>query len=277
MTRSLYDPDFIKNYFDDFGELEWTRLTNTPADEIKLHIHAHYLTKHINLGDLVLDVGAGAGRFTQILVNLGATVVVADISKHQLELNQRFANEFNFASGVKDWLQLDICDMSAFADQSFDAVVCYGNPLGYVFGRRDQAMREVLRVLKSGGKALISVASLWGSIHELLPAILEVDAGKNAEIIRTGDLYFDGTEGLRHRSHLFRAGEFRNFLESYKVSILDLSASNCVSTVWGELLNEIRADAVRWNELLEIELEACRQSGSLDVGTHLIAVVAKKS
>jgi SAM-dependent methyltransferase len=273
----LYDPDFIKNYFDDFGEREWTRLVNSPADEIKLHIHSYYVTKHIKHGDVVLDIGAGAGRFTQILVGLGATVVVADISKHQLELNQRFANEFNFAPGIRDWLQLDICDMSIFENQCFDAVVCYGNPLGYVFDRRDQAMGEVLRVLKSGGKALISVASLWGSIHELLPAILKVDAGKNAEIIRTGDLYFADAEGLCHRSHLFRAGKFREFLESHEVTILDLSASNCVSTVWGERLKEIRADAARWNELLEIELEACRQSGSLDMGTHLLAVVAKKS
>jgi SAM-dependent methyltransferase len=167
--------------------------------------------------------------------------------------------------------------MSVLPDQALDAVVCYGNPLGYVFEKRDEALREVLRVLKSGGKALISVASLWGSIHELLPAILKVVPEKNAEIIRTGDLYFADTEGLRHRSHLFRAHEFRDFLESHKVSILDLSASNCVSTVWGERLNEIRADAALWNELLEIELEACRQSGSLDVGSHLVAVVAKKS
>ena len=277
MSRGLYDPDFIKNYFDNFGEREWTRLVNTPADEIKLHLHSYYLTKHIKHGDVVLDVGAGAGRFTQILVGLGATVVVVDISPQQLQLNQRFARELHFADGIREWLELDICNMSVLPDQAFDAVVCYGNPLGYVFEKRDEALREVLRVLKSRGKALISVATLWGSIHELLPAILRVDAGKNAEIIRTGDLYFEDTEGLRHRSHLFRAGEFREFLESHEVTILDLSASNCVSTVWGERLNEIRADAARWNELLEIELEACRQSGSLDLGTHLVAVVAKKS
>jgi len=277
VTNSLYDPQFIKNYFDDFGEREWTRLINTAADELKLHIHSHYLTKHITSGDLVLDVGAGAGRFTQVLVNLGATVVVADISQHQLDLNRRFAKEFQFVHGIKEWLQLDICDLSALADQTFDAAVCYGNPLGYVFEKRDQAMREVLRVLRSEGKALLSVASLWGSIHELLPAILKVDAEKNAEIIRTGDLYFDDSEGLRHRSHLFRAREFRDFLESHGISILDFCASNCVSTVWGERLNEIRADSARWSELLAIELEACRQPGCLDMGTHLIAVVAKRS
>ena len=272
---NLYDPNFVARYFDQLGEREWTRLVNTPADEIKLYVHSYYLENYIHEGDLVLDIGAGPGRFTQLLVNLGATAVVADISPQQIELNKRYASEFNFAHGIKDWLQLDICDMSIFADAVFDAVVSYGNPLGYVFEKRDQALTEVLRVLKPGGKAFLSVASLWGSLHELLPAVLTVDPGKNADIIRTGDLYFDASEELRHRCHLFRASEFREFLERHRISILDLSASNCVSTVWGEKLMDIRVDSERWNELLRMELEACRQPGCLDMGTHLLAVIEK--
>jgi len=85
---SIYDPVYIARYFDDFGEREWARLVNTPSDEVKLYIHSYYLEQHIKRGDLVLDVGAGAGRFTQILVNQGASVVVADISQRQLELNE---------------------------------------------------------------------------------------------------------------------------------------------------------------------------------------------
>ena len=37
---NLYDPNFVAKYFDDFGEREWTRLVNTPADEIKLHVES---------------------------------------------------------------------------------------------------------------------------------------------------------------------------------------------------------------------------------------------
>ena len=272
---NLYDRDYVARYFDELGEREWSRLINTPADEIKLYIHSHYLEKYIRKGDFVLDIGAGPGRFTQLLVTLGATAIVADISQQQLELNKRYAAELNFAHGVKDWLQLDICDMSTFADQTFDAVVCYGNPIGYVFERKDRALAEVLRVLKPRGKAFISVASLWGSLHELLPAVMTVDTAKNVEIIRTGDVYFDASEGLRHRSHLFRGNEFREFLESHRVSILDLSASNAVSAVWGDKLKEVRADSARWNELLTMELEACRQPGCLDMGTHILAVIEK--
>jgi len=273
----IYDPEFVAQYFDDFGEREWTRLVNTPSDEIKLYVHTHYLRQHIKRGDLVLDIGAGAGRFTQLLVNQGASVVVADISQRQLDLNKHFADEFDFAHAIKDWLRLDVYDMSSLANQKFDAVVCYGGPLCYVFEKRDEALLEILRVLKPSGKAFLSVMALWGGIHELLPAVLTVSSEKNKEIIRTGDLYFDAEEGLRHRCHLFRASEFIEFLQGHNISIVDISASNCISTVWGEKIIELKKDSVKWNELLKMELEACRQPGCLDMGTHLIAVVEKKT
>jgi SAM-dependent methyltransferase len=76
--------------------------------------------------------------------------------------------------------------MSAFPNEKFDAVVCYANPLGYVLEKRNEALTEVLRVLKRGGKAFFSMASLWGSLHELLPAVLTIDPAKNAEIVRVG-------------------------------------------------------------------------------------------
>ena len=277
MNAKLYDPDFIARYFDDFGEREWTRLVNTPADEIKLYVHSHYLELYVEQGMHVLDLGAGAGRFTQVLAKLGASVVVADISPRQVELNKQFAHELNFEHAIQDWVQLDMCDMKVFADHTFDAVVCYGNPLGYVFEKRNDAFREVLRVLKPDGKAFLSVSSLWGSAHELLPAVLSISSEQNAEILRTGDLYFDSSEGLRHRCHMFRAQEFREFLEDHGVEILSLSASNCLSGVWGEQLREIRVDPARWNELLNMELEATQQPGCLDMGTHLLAVVGKGS
>lgn len=277
MNPKLYDPDFVARYFDDFGEREWTRLVKTPADEIKLHVHSHYLELYVETGMRVLDIGAGAGRFTQVLANLGASVVVADISPRQIELNKQFARDLNFEHSIEDWIQLDMCDMHVFTDHTFDAVVCYGNPLGYVFEKRDDAFREVLRVLKPGGKAFLSVASLWGSAHELLPAVLTIGPQQNSEIIRTGDLYFDSSEGLRHRCHIFRSQEFREFLEDHGMQILRFSASNCLSAVWGEKLLDIRADPARWNELLNMELEATQQPGCLDMGTHLLAVVRKKS
>lgn len=270
-----YDRASVARYFDEFGDREWTRLQESPAAEVKLHVHSHYLQQYVAAGARVLDVGAGAGRFTQILASLGASISVADISPVQLALNKAHATAHNFAQSITEWVEADICDLSPFADGAFDAVVCYGGPLSYVFERRGEALGELCRVTRPGGYLFLSVMSLWGSIHEKLPGVLAVDATENARIIATGDLHFGRTDETRHQCHLFRAHEFCTLLSATGWDMLALSGSNCLSTVWGAPLDSIRADASRWAELLAMEVEATRQPGCLDAGTHLIAVLRR--
>ncbi len=112
-----YDSDRIARDFDDLGIREWNRLVETPVDEVSLHIHTHYLKKYIRPGSRVLEIGAGAGRFTQPLANLGAQVLVADISQVQLELNNQHAHHYGFTHAVEDWQQVDICDMGRFKSE----------------------------------------------------------------------------------------------------------------------------------------------------------------
>ena len=276
-TASQYDPAAVMQHFDDFGIREWERLTQSPSDEVSLYLHRYYLEKYISSGERVLEIGAGAGRFTQILAGLGARITVADISQVQLDLNKRFAAELNFQKGIQDWVQVDICDLSRFEPDSFDRVVAYGGPFSYVLDQRDLALVECLRVLRPGGLLFMSVMSLWGSAHGRLDGVLSVPASINETITGTGDITsttFPSRTG--NFMHLFRAGELRSWLSRYPLEILDLSASGCLSLTWDEALKEIRNHPEKWNELLRMELEACSEEGCLGMGNHIIAVAAKR-
>ena len=66
-----------------------------------------------------------------------------------------------------------------------------------------------------------------------------------------------------------------DFLEQNQTEVLAISASNCLSADWGEKLLEVRQDAAKWHKLLKMELEASREQGCLDLGTHIIAVAKK--
>ena len=275
---SNYRPEAVVEHFDDFGEQEWERLVQTPVDEASLYIHTHYLKKYISKGKRVLEIGAGAGRFTQILANLGAQILVADISSVQLELNERFALEYGFRQAIMDWQQVDICDLSRFETSSFDFVVAYGGPFSYVLDKRDLALSECLRVLQPNGILLLSVMSLWGTAHGNLPGVLSMPAAVNQRITNTGDISpATFPERKRNFMHLFRADELLKWLEQAGLTVMDKSASNCISLTWNESLKQIRDDAEKWNELLRMELDACADEGCLNMGTHLIAVAKKGS
>ena len=270
-----YDSQHIAGFYDEYGMREWGRLTATPVDEVSLHLHIHYLVEHVPAGARVLEIGAGPGRFTQVLAGLDTRVVVADVSAGQLALNQQQAQELGFAPAIEAWHQADICDLHAFAPATFDAVVAYGGPLSYALDRRDEALAECVRVLKPGGKMLLSVMSLWGTAHRVLDRVLEIPESQGRKVIASGDLSPETYEARGHYLHMFRASEFRAWLVEAGLAVISLSASNCLCTGWEDKLREIRHDAEKWNRLLRMELEACAAAGALDMGTHIIAVAKK--
>jgi SAM-dependent methyltransferase len=274
---SQYRPQDISKHFDEFGMKEWERLTSTPVDEISLHIHKHYLEKYVQAGWRVLEVGSGAGRFTQLLAGIGARISVADISPEQLRLNQHMATQFDFAQAVESWQQVDICDLRPYADTSFDCVVVYGGPFSYVLDQREAALQECLRVLKPGGPLLLSVMSLWGSVRRFLTGVLDVPAEYNQRIISQGDITSATLPGRDSNwMHLFRAGELRAWLEEAGLQIIDMSASGCLAVGRDAALVEIRNDPAKWQELLRMELEATASPGALDAGTHIIAIARSR-
>ena len=271
-----YDPDWIRTYFDDYGVREWDRWDESSVERVKFHVHLHYLRQHVRTGDRTLEIGAGAGRFTREIARITDRIVVADISPGQLRLNRENAVRLDFATAVESWVECDMCDLrSHFTDGSFDVVVCTGGPLSYVFERRDDALSELHRVTRDGGTLLLSVISLWGSVHQYLPGVLDVDPDANRTIVATGDLSPETIGPGRHYTHMYRADELRQALENGGWIIDGMSASNCISANWSDLLDEISENSPTWSELIAMEIEASCQPGCLDLGTHLIAVCRK--
>lgn len=274
--KTPYNGAHISKFFDEYGMREWERMVADPVSRISLAIHTHYLKKFVSPGDKVLEIGAGAGRFTQILAEIGAQIVVSDISPGQLALNRKHAQEFGFASAVSAWEEVDICDLARFEAQTFDHVVAYGGPFSYVLDRRDIALKEVLRVLRPGGKLLLSVMSLWGSLHRFLPAVVnDLTIEENRKVVDSGDLLPETYENDGHYMHMFSSDEFQKWLAQAGLELLAVSASNGISSTWNEFLVETIEDEEKWAFLLKLELEACAQPGFLDGGTHILAVAEK--
>jgi len=143
--------------------------------------------------------------------------------------------------------------------------------------KRDSALSECLRVLKPDGLLLFSVISLWGSAHARLDGVLlSTPISVNQKITSTGDISpTTFPDRKRNFMHMFRAHELEKWLKQKKLTIMDISASGCISLTWHEMLTEIRNDTDKWNELLRMELEVSANDGCLDMGTHLIAVARK--
>jgi SAM-dependent methyltransferase len=279
MTESRYDADYIRRRYDTYAEREWTRFEQTPFDRVDLFIHQHYLHHYIHANDNVLEVGAGPGRFSIELARLGARVTVGDISPVQLALNRQKVSEAVYEASVVSRAVMDITDLSRFASASFDAVVCYGGALSYVFERADDAVAELMRVTRPGGYLLVSVMSLLGSIHAFLPGVIRIARAVGVapiqRLIDSGD-QFEETVAEGHLLHFYRSHELRALLERHGGDVVALSASNFLAVGHDALLTGTLEEEGLWEALLHWELEFCQEPGVIDGGTHLIAVARRR-
>jgi SAM-dependent methyltransferase len=266
-----YDPQRAAGFYDEYGEQEWTRFEQVRMGPASLGVHVHYLERFIRPGDRVLDVGAGPGRFTIELARIGAKIVVADLSPGQLELNREKVAEAGAEHGVLDRVVADVTDLSAFADGSFDAVVCYGGPLSYVVDRADQAVAELVRVVRPGGHVLVGVMSLVGALSHYTDGVLELvardGAEKMEEIVRTGFLPEEPDYG-HLPMRLYRWRELQELLSPHG-EVVAGAAAGLLRPSDAPTTPELRELLVR------VELDVGAEPGAIDGGEHMVAVLRK--
>lgn len=262
----------IRDYYDQYGAAEWDRLAKDIPGRVSFEVHRRFLTPWVNRGDRVLEIGAGPGRFTMVLAQLGARVVVTDISPVQLDLNRERLQGTPAEARVERRELLDVCDTTRYRDGDFDLVLAYGGPLSYAFDDTEAAMRGLLRVTRPGGKVVASVMSTLGTWRYLLPGVTQLartlGEDANDEVLRTGDMRH--MPGLEHVCRMFRAHDISDLVTRAGGRITAASASNWASLGDPTTLAELESDPDRWSRFLAHEVAACAEPGALDGGTHIL-------
>jgi SAM-dependent methyltransferase len=264
-------------YFDALGEAEWDRLTRSPRSMASFELHRRMLVRFVRPDDRVLEIGAGPGRFTIELADLGASIVVTDISPVQLGLNEEKVVEAGCDRSVEGRRLIDVRDLSVFADASFDAVLAYGGPLSYAFEQAEDALGELVRVVRSGGVVLASVMATIGSMRMFLPDIVrEIDASgieATDAVLRTGDLRH--SPGNAHQCRMFRWSELTEMFDRHPCTLLAASASNALSMGDPDALVHLAEIPEHWRQFLDWEESLAQEPGALDGGTHIIFVLRR--
>lgn len=269
--------DPVRQLFDELGEGEWDRFDADALSRASLGVHRRFLRRHVPSGAEVLEIGAGPGRFTVELAQMGCRVVVSDISPVQLALNERRVADAGYEAAVIERRLLDIRDLSCLPDASFDAVLAYGGPLSYAFEQAEVCLGELLRVARPGAPVVASVMDVIGTLRIFVRAIPIYAAngrlGALRQVMTTGDNRLDGAEA--HPCQMFRWREIEAMIARLPCVLVGASASNFLTSGAEQVVSQIEQDPVLWELLLDWEEEYCAEPGALDSGTHLLFAVKR--
>jgi len=146
--RSGGTADQIASFYDNLSAI----YSGTMLSDHERYIFRKYLPQP---PARVLDIGCGAGRTTSFLAEEGYDVVGIDLSHVLIKSAQSRFPSINFRV-------MDAGDL-LFENDSFDAAIFSFNGLDCVapVGTRLQILKEVLRVVKPGGRFYLSSHNIW--------------------------------------------------------------------------------------------------------------------
>ena len=195
-------PRFVpkENYAESFG-LQWNRFANTQIDskvgtnrsEIRFREETLWDERDLN-GKLVLDAGCGSGRFSEIALKLGASLIAVDYSS-AVE-----ASKQNLSAPDKLIVQGDLAELPIL-DQTFDFIYCIG-VLQHT-SELARIVKELLRCLKVGGEITLTFYEnsswhvLWYSKYLVRPLTKRLPKAILLKVIeKTSPIWFPLTSFL---------------------------------------------------------------------------------
>ena len=139
--------ELLNNYYNKFNE---DKRLETRHGIVEFQTTIKYIKEvleHFNKPK-ILDVGAGTGKYSLYLSNLGYDITAVELVKHNLKVIESKSKK------VKTYLG-NALNLEFLGNETYDVILLFG-PIYHLFGKdKVGAIKEVLKHLKNNGYLLI--------------------------------------------------------------------------------------------------------------------------
>ena len=261
----------VENFYDNHAEEEWTRLDRRP---IEFEIAKRFLSRFIQPGDRILDMGGGPGRYALWLAEMGCDVTLVDLSNENITLAKKKAAAADLSIRA---LQLDARFPDVLKGETFDHILLFG-PLYHLLDEADRrkTVEANLALLKSGGTFSCTFISSYTSMLYYLKnephRILENHPYMKERIARF-------VANKPFRGHTFtqvyysKKDTARQFMQEFPLQELHFLGMEGMLAPFETIMNDQPDDVV--NAWIDIAEQVCEREDLLSWAEHFLYIGKK--
>jgi len=259
----------IENYYSNYDEdgrlgYKW--------GQVEFLTTMHYINKYLELmkNAHVLEIGAGTGRYSRAIADMGYQVSAVELVQHNIEV---FKNQITPMQNI-EITQGNALDLNMLADNAFDITLVLG-PMYHLYTDEDKkkAISEALRVTKPSGVIFVAYCISDASILE--------DAFKNNLLMITDymdkgqidPITFDTTSLPENIFELVRKNDIDRLMTNFHIERLHYVATDMISRFIRESITEM--DDKTFDLYLRFHYAVCERPDMVGMTHHSLDIFRK--
>jgi len=243
---------------------EDNRLSRSKAARVEFITTVKYVEKYLAPGSKLLDIGAGAGEYSIYFAKQGYSVTAVELAGGNIAaFRAKMTPDLDI-----DLVQGNACDLSAFANDSFDVVLLFG-PLYHISdpADRQKCIDEARRVCKPGGVIFFAYIS-----NDMV--VLTQTFYYDLNYLANGDYNHETFQLNNFPFVFFTVSDARDELVNTGIKLLHEIAVDGVSELLEEKINQL--DDAGYAQYLRYHFYCCEKPEMLGRSNHLLFVGQKK-
>lgn len=225
-----------------------------------------FIEKYLSPDAKIIEIGAGTGRYSIALAEMGYDVTAVELVPHNIEIMKKKVNSHH---NIKIY-EGNACNLSAFASDSYDIVLLLG-PMYHLFTDEDKhcALGEAIRVAKTGGVIFASYINNDTVMYKFFykKRILSyIDKGlikENYHAVSTPDEIFE----------LYRKSDIDELMKKYNTERLHFVGVDMLSYLYDESLDSLTDR--EFEEYMKFLSNLCEREDCVGLSIHMLDIFRK--
>ena len=225
-----------------------------------------YIKKYLTPNSKILEIGAGTGRYSLALADMGYDITAVELVPHNIEL----LNKKIKPNHIIEVIEGNACKLSFLDDNTYDIVLLLG-PMYHLFNDNDKhkALSEAIRVAKIGGIIYSSYCNNDTVMYKMFYKKRILDYIDKGLIDENFHAYSSPNEIFE----LYRKSDIDKLMENYNVTRLHFVGVDMLSYLYSNKLNMLNKR--EFEEYIKFLSVICEREDLVGFSQHMLDVFRK--